>query len=228
MKILGFVIKFLNAFYTAIGPDIKNKKAIGMKESLSNQYLHWAPKLQDNEDLLTDVVSAILFLWLLCLIFILTILRPLVSEKHLVYLAVSSDGAFILYILFFGRWTTEKLKKDLYRISRSYLKFFAIVFVILNILLFLIISIYAKSISLFEQVASFNFKLVSIFVLLYISLTLILRLLPFFILRSSIKVVKYSITQSLKQESNQLGHFLRYIGWPTLLISLLQGVLLFF
>lgn len=228
MKILGLVIKFFNAFYTAVGPDIKNKKAVGIKESLSNQYLHWAPKLQSNEDLLTDVVSVILFLWFLCLIFILTILRPLVSEKHLVYLAVSSDGAFIFYLLFFGRWTPEKLKKDLLRISRSYLKFFGIVFVIFNILFFLIAGIYAKPISLFEQAASFNYKLVSIFALLYLSLTLILRLLPFFILHSSVKVVKYSITQSLKQESNQLGHFLRYIGWPALLVSLLHGVLLFF
>jgi len=112
MKILGIVFRIFKELYNAVGPDIKKKKAISLKESLSNQYLYWAPKLRADEVLLIDVVSAFLFLWFLCLILILTALRPLISEKHLLYVVISSDGAFIFYVLFFGRWTVKQLKKD--------------------------------------------------------------------------------------------------------------------
>lgn len=228
MKILGFLIKFFNTLYTAVGPDIKNKKAQALKESLSNMYLRWAPRLAADEEFLNNAVAALLTIWLLCLIFVSAILKSLVSKGHIAYIVVASDTAFLFYLLLFGRWTIRQLKDDLLRISKSIFKLFATILLILNVLFFAITCLYTRSVPSFGQTVDINFRAIAVMISLYIGLALVFRLVPFVAFYSSVTVVKRSVRQSLKQESNQLGHFLRYIGWPALGISLLHIILIFF
>ncbi|MBS1491415.1 MAG: hypothetical protein JSS93_12890 [Bacteroidetes bacterium] len=227
MTLLGYIFKLFSALYAAIGPDIKNQKAQALKESLSNVYSKWAPRLATDEEFLKNVVAALLVIFLFCLILVSAVLKSLASKGHVVSIAIASDSAFILYLLLFGRLTVSQLKDDLVRISKSYFKLSAIILLILNVILFGFICLYKHSTPSLSEMLRMNSEPLKIIVGVYVVL-IIFRLLPFSAFHSSVTFIKYSVKQSLKQESNQLGHFLRYISLPALLGSLIHTVLLLF
>jgi hypothetical protein len=68
----------------------------------------------------------------------------------------------------------------------------------------------------------------SLMLFLLIVAILTSALLLFFSYQMMLRLVRMFIIKSIRQESNQFGHFLRYLGWPPLLLSLIESIIIFF
>jgi hypothetical protein len=226
MTVLYLIIKAVKELRSAAGPDFKFPGLILLVSDIDSSYVKWSNKASQDWDYFTNSIKSffvLYFLLLLLLQYFATILFPTVGPLNAI---LSTEIILVFVLVLFGHTTYERFKVHYTKYSRNVLRL-SIKTLAPIFMLILVLEITNTSPSLADQLKEIVFPL---FFLLFLLISIILTFIPllFFGYQMMLMLVRAFIVKSIKQESNQFGHFLRYMGWPPLLLSLLESLIIFF
>lgn len=227
MKSFYIFLQMFIELRSAIGPDLKSKQLFFLKSEAESLYLSWSIRCMSERSYFEESVRIIFTLYLTILIGILVLVKPFIDESNFFYVIISTDITTIVYILFFGSQNHAELSEDLARMFIGLSKMFSVILIAANLVMIIIINLGGIGFSLTELLKAnaifgvflvlFGFILIGVF-----------RLIPYVSSQVVMKFVFWSIKKSNNQQSDQFGHFLRYLCWPFSVLSLLHFVLLFY
>ena len=189
-------------------------------------YLQWSTKSLQDWHYFSRSIKAFFVFYLFLLIILQSITKAVFSETHLTNVALSTDVAIIFSLLFFGSQTFEEFKLSLIQILVKFLSLLVIISVVSILITAIIFTIFYSEFSIHNLISA-SLPLLSLLLAFLLAIILIFRVLPFISFYFILKIIKLCVFQSSKQKSNQFGHFLRYISWPSLLLSIIH-IFLFF
>ncbi|SIS86698.1 hypothetical protein [Belliella pelovolcani] len=214
MNILSFIISIVGSSRKVIEHDIRSETLMSIKSVMDSFYVRWSNKAVAERSFFLGTFRLALFVFLVLLCGIASVADSFSSEFMHIKTVIIADIILIFFVVFSSPSDSMELKKETKRLILMLSKIFlaaAVVTIILQKRLH--VTGYENIVSLLS---------ITIFLLLLGTALWLLKLIPYLITAYFYGALK----KSKQHESDQLGHFIRYLG---LFMKILKGgVLIFF
>lgn len=204
MNILSFIISLVGSLKKVIEHDIRSETLTSIKSSMDSFYVRWSDKAVAERSFFLGTFRLALFAFLVLLCGVASMADSFFPESILIKTFITADIILIFFVVFSSPSDSMELKKETKRLILMLSKIFlaaAVVTIILQKIMHerLHVNGYEDIVSLLS---------ITIFLLLLGTALWLLKLIPFLITEYFYRALK----KSKQHESDQLGHFIRYLG----------------